>query len=700
MARYRLVSEKGEWRLSPGENLIGHFGHCRVQIDGPDVAGEHACVDLEGDRLLLKDLGGDAGTFVGDERVESAMPLAAGTAFRVGGVTFRVARSRDLRQLIRGPAARRAIRIAAKVALGLLAALVILLVALPLIYDAESFRQDAIEALEAALSRDAEIGEVEFKLFRGRTELSDVVVHNLPEFGGEPLVKVPRVRASFHTGRYLGSLGRSLRADVTLDRPVLMLERNDRGRWNVGDLCRAVVGAVRGAREESVWWVPYSELELHVRAVDATVRVRDDFAGETREITGVTFEADLPSLDGELTYRLAAGVPVAGRPGKVVAKGRLTLFEGGGLSAGSVRGEVFSLNVKGLDLRAVPGLPRGTNGPLAGALPVDEADLDVDISAESLESCRARVEARLWGGGAEGGPKVTVSADLAGSVLPLALERGEVTARGPGWDLSCQGRAMPAKLAGNGAEPRPAGGAEALDVDATLRADVGLLDGLRRWFPLLSAAPLEGKLVLKLSTTGPTRELDVSADARVEGLVCPGTGALPEDVSASLRGTVGLLGWSTLDAIRVKSFAAEASFLQASVAPGEVCSIARPREARARIGPIEFDVDLAELGHRYGPLFAFRPLDSRVHGWAELSGEGGRLVLRHAAYSRAGATAEGTTALVFPPEGRPRAEVEWRFSEPAGLSVDLRGRTALAGPEPEFDVAFSASGGLARVLEV
>ena len=64
MARYKLVSEDGEWRLSPGGNLIGRAAHCPVRIDRPDVAGEHARVDLDGDRLLLTDLGGDEGTFV------------------------------------------------------------------------------------------------------------------------------------------------------------------------------------------------------------------------------------------------------------------------------------------------------------------------------------------------------------------------------------------------------------------------------------------------------------------------------------------------------------------------------------------------------------------------------------------------------------------------------------------------------------
>jgi len=699
MARYRLVSEGGEWRLSPGGNLIGRAAHCPVRIDRPDVAGEHARVDLDGDRLLLADLGGDAGTFVDDERVESATPLSAGSIFRVGEVTFRVKRSMDLREIVRHPLARRITRIGAKVALGLVAAFIVLLLALPLIYNAESFKRDVIDALEAALSRDAEIGEVDFRLLRGRTALSDLIVHNLPEFGSEPLVKAPTVLVRFHTGTYLGSLGKSLRADVTLNRPILMLERNDRGRWNVHDLCLSVVDALREAREETVWWAPYSDLELHVRMTDATVRIRDDFAGETREITGVAFEADLPSLGGKLSYRLAAEVPVAGRPGEIEATGRVTLFKNGGLSAESVRGKLLSLDVRGLDLRALPGLPHGTGGPLAGALPVEEANLDIDISAESLGSCRARVEATLRGGDSPGGPAVTLGADLSGSILPPALKRGELKARGPGWDLACLGRVIPMKQSQNGGRGPPRGGAEALEVDATLHADVKLLDDLRRRAPLLSDAPLGGKIALKLSTTGPTRELDVAADARVSGLVCPRTGALPEDVSLSLRGTADLLGWGTLDCVRVKSFVAGASFLHASMAPGEVLSISRPREASASVGPIEFDVDLAELGRRYGPLFAFRPPDMRAHGWAEVSGKGGRLVLSHAIHSLAGATSEGTTAVVFPAEGRPRAEAEWWLREPEGFSADLRGRTALAGPDPAFDVAFSASGNLSRVLE-
>ncbi|MHC4200703.1 MAG: AsmA family protein, partial [Planctomycetota bacterium] len=607
-----------------------------------------------------------------------------------------------------------------------------------------------VKGIESTVERDVEIGNVELRFFRGRTELRDVVVHDLPEFGEEPFVKAPSVSARFHSGRYVGSLGTRLRAEVTLERPVVLLERNERGDWNVGDLVRRMARKLLAARKDLSWDCPYSGLELHIRARDVTLRIRDDLAGQSTEITGISFDADLPRLGSPLTYRLAMEVPVGGQPGKVELTGSVALFRDGKLTVSSVKGEALRLKVVGLDLRALPGIRRPSpglglasvasakevGGRAPGAEATDEAvaarvsgsagratstagtrvpefphgaavDLDITVSADSLGAVRSRVDGCLRGPHsrrASAPELLSFDADLSGALVPPRIERGEAVLRGPGWKLDCQGRLIPA-LPESREQGEAVGGAELLDLDAVFEADLKRLGGLLGFLPGAVGrgdrppVPLDGRFFVKLSTSGPTRELAVSVKMGAEGLVCPRTGAPPEDVSIGLEGSLRLAGWSGLDGASIKACTAEASFIHASVAPGEVSLLTTPKLASALLGPLEFDLDLEELGRRYGPLLPFPVPPWRLHGWAELEGSGGRLRARSAVVSRSGGTAEGAATVELAAKDGPRVELDWRARGPEGSHARIRGGVTFGEEEPSFEATASASGDLSRVLE-
>jgi DNA-binding winged helix-turn-helix (wHTH) protein len=88
---YRLVLRDREVALHPGENLVGRVENGVVWLDSPTVSRRHARIVIEGGSAVLEDLGSKNGTFLGEKRVTSPVPLVDGDVFRVGrvGMTFR-----------------------------------------------------------------------------------------------------------------------------------------------------------------------------------------------------------------------------------------------------------------------------------------------------------------------------------------------------------------------------------------------------------------------------------------------------------------------------------------------------------------------------------------------------------------------------------------------------------------------------------
>jgi pSer/pThr/pTyr-binding forkhead associated (FHA) protein len=70
--------------LREGDNIVGREPGVDVWIDAPSVSRRHACVRVSGAGVTVEDLGSKNGTFVGDEPVTGATPVANGGEIRFG----------------------------------------------------------------------------------------------------------------------------------------------------------------------------------------------------------------------------------------------------------------------------------------------------------------------------------------------------------------------------------------------------------------------------------------------------------------------------------------------------------------------------------------------------------------------------------------------------------------------------------------
>ena len=75
--------------LPEGTSTIGRSAAASLQIDGPGMSRLHAEVEVDGTRVLLRDLGSANGSFVQDQRLTGPRQLRDGDRVRLGSVLLK-----------------------------------------------------------------------------------------------------------------------------------------------------------------------------------------------------------------------------------------------------------------------------------------------------------------------------------------------------------------------------------------------------------------------------------------------------------------------------------------------------------------------------------------------------------------------------------------------------------------------------------
>lgn len=117
-------------------------------------------------------------------------------------------------------------------------------------------------SMSQALGRSVEIGWVRLHFLpRLGFDLSNVVIHDDPSFGTEPLLRAPEVTAWLSIGALLR--GKLAIASLTLSDASLNLTRNAQGKWNLQDLVertsRSSLAPTGSGRQQGRAAFPYIE---------------------------------------------------------------------------------------------------------------------------------------------------------------------------------------------------------------------------------------------------------------------------------------------------------------------------------------------------------------------------------------------------------------------------------------------------------
>lgn len=84
----RLVSERGEWILCEGSNVVGRERECAVRVDSADLSRRHARIVVTRAETTIEDLGSKNGTQVNGERITRSVALKDSDRIQVGSLTM------------------------------------------------------------------------------------------------------------------------------------------------------------------------------------------------------------------------------------------------------------------------------------------------------------------------------------------------------------------------------------------------------------------------------------------------------------------------------------------------------------------------------------------------------------------------------------------------------------------------------------
>jgi pSer/pThr/pTyr-binding forkhead associated (FHA) protein len=97
MLTYFLDTGATRIRIGGGET-IGRDPECTVVLNDEEASRRHAVMRLEGEVMLIEDLGSRNGTFVNGTRISEPTAISVGDRIKIGTCSFEVAESRQARQ--------------------------------------------------------------------------------------------------------------------------------------------------------------------------------------------------------------------------------------------------------------------------------------------------------------------------------------------------------------------------------------------------------------------------------------------------------------------------------------------------------------------------------------------------------------------------------------------------------------------------
>lgn len=80
---------KAFW-LEPGQHTIGRSEACAIVLEGEGISREHARLSVDGERIVVEDLGSTNGTSVDGASVDGPTPIAVGAKLEIGPVILRI----------------------------------------------------------------------------------------------------------------------------------------------------------------------------------------------------------------------------------------------------------------------------------------------------------------------------------------------------------------------------------------------------------------------------------------------------------------------------------------------------------------------------------------------------------------------------------------------------------------------------------
>lgn len=189
--------------------------------------------------------------------------------------------------------------------------LVLVIIAVPLFINVDSFRPDLEKKISAALNRQVHIGKLDASLLSGGASASDITIADDPAFNKGPFLKAASVKVGVQLMPLIFSKQLKV-TSLTIQKPDITLLKNAAGKWNYSTI---------GATAQSQKTAPEPSGKAPDVSVDTfeiaggTVRVGHSSghsAGKESVYQNVNLTAHNISATSAMPFTLSAGMPGGG----------------------------------------------------------------------------------------------------------------------------------------------------------------------------------------------------------------------------------------------------------------------------------------------------------------------------------------------------------------------------------------------------
>src|ERR1044071_2343440 len=189
--------------------------------------------------------------------------------------------------------------------------LLLIVIAVPLFINVDSFRPDLEKKISAALNRTVHIGKIDASLLSGGATASDITIEDDPAFNKGPFLKASSVKVGVQLMPLIFSKQLKV-TSLTVQKPDITLLKNAAGKWNYSTIGATQQKASPEPSGKSAPDVSVDKFEI----TDGTVRVghsSSHSAGKESVYQNVTLVAHNISAHSAMPFTLSAAMPGGGK---------------------------------------------------------------------------------------------------------------------------------------------------------------------------------------------------------------------------------------------------------------------------------------------------------------------------------------------------------------------------------------------------
>jgi len=188
-------------------------------------------------------------------------------------------------------------------------ALLVIVIALPFLIDANQFKPTLETDLSAALGRSVSIGNIQLAIFSGGVTIDNVSIADDPAFSHAPFLQASKLTAGVALMPLIFSKQLRVRS-FTVTNPQVALLRSASGAWNFSNLGGAA--AKQPTASSANVSSNFSVQELKIANGTITIGTIGP-GGKTQSYQNVNFEASNLSYTSQFPFQLSAVTPGSGK---------------------------------------------------------------------------------------------------------------------------------------------------------------------------------------------------------------------------------------------------------------------------------------------------------------------------------------------------------------------------------------------------